>query len=341
MNLPMERGIPSRALEEAADWFASLGEAGADRRIRQRWQAWLDADPAHAQAWQAVERISGHFSPLRSQAGAARRALEVPRHGARRRTLGVLAAVLTLGAPLAALRLPWREWEYGLSTALATHRSGRGESRAVELADGGSAWIGSDSALDVDYGPALRRLRLLRGDLLVHTAADTAVPPRPFVVDTVHGRLRALGTRFAVHTEAAHTRIDVFEGAVELSPAAAPADTRVVAAGEYALLGPRAVESQGRADLARSGLARGVLVADGLRLDELLAELGRWHPLAIGCMPDVGALRVVGTYPLQEPERVLAALEASLPVRIERGRHAILIAARPAPAAVTPPRRRP
>lgn len=340
MSPPLAHGMPARVLAEAAEWFARLGELDADRATRARWQAWIDADPDHARAWQAVERISGRFVPLRPQAGPARKALEAPGRGTRRRTLGVLAAVLTLGVPLAALRLPWREWEAGLAIALATHRSRRGETRTVALDDGGSAWLGSDSALDVDYSPTLRRLYLRSGDLLVQTAADSVQPPRPFVVDTVHGRLRALGTRFAVRIEAAHTRVDVFEGAVALSPAAAAGATHVVAAGEYALLGRQAVGDVGAADVSRSALARGVLVADGLRLDALVAELGRWHPFAIGCTPEAGALRVVGTYPLQEPERVLAALEASLPLRVERGREAILLVARPA-APVTPPRRRP
>lgn len=333
--------IPPRVLEEAAEWFASFAEIQAEGPLRQRWQVWLAADPDHARAWQAVERISGRFQPLRLQPGPARDALSAPRRSSRRPVLGALAVVLTIAAPLAAVRLPWRDWRNHYALATAGHRSGRGETRRVALDDGGSAWIGSDSALDVDYSAALRRLHLLRGDLLVQTATDSALPPRPFVVDTAHGRLRALGTRFAVRVEADHTRIDVFEGAVALTPRDTTTVAAVVAAGEHAVLGAHGVEHRGTADQARSALARGVLVADGLRLDALLAELGRWHPLAFGCTADVAALRVVGSYPLQQPERVLAALEASLPVQVVRGEHAVLLAARPASVPVTPPRRRP
>jgi transmembrane sensor len=61
-----------------------------------------------------------------------------------------------------------------------------------------------------------------------------------------------------------------------------------------------------------------VLVADDLRLADLVDELARYVPGHVGCAPEVADLRVVGAFPLADPERTFRALEAALPVRVTR-----------------------
>ena len=100
-------------------------------------------------------------------------------------------------------------------------RTAKGEQRRLQLPDGTQLLLNTATALDIDYSPTLRRLHLYAGEVLITTAPDTQSPKRPFVVDTPAGRAQALGTRFTVRHEAdgsdAHaTRIEVFEGAVEL-----------------------------------------------------------------------------------------------------------------------------
>jgi transmembrane sensor len=330
-----------RALQEAAEWFACLSDPAAVGAVREadreRWRAWLRAHPDHALAWQRVELVTQRLAPLAGAGRLARQALESRRSG-RRRTLKTLALFATAGgAALALSRLPWREWEHAYAQDRAAYRTALGERRALVLADGGRAWLGSASALDAAYSQDLRRLRLYAGELLVETAPDSREPPRPFVVDTLHGRLRALGTRFAVRTESASTRVDLLEGALEIVLDGDRSSPHPVRAGEHAVFDRRRVLARGPASPGRAAWARGLLVADGMRLDELLGELGRWHALAIECDAGVAALRVVGTYPLDHPERVLAALEASLPVRVLRRGDRLRLVPR-AEAAIAPPR---
>ncbi|MCH6102090.1 FecR domain-containing protein, partial [Salmonella enterica] len=45
---------------------------------------------------------------------------------------------------------------------------------------------------------------------------------RPFLVRTRHGTVRALGTRYSVRDDDDTSRVEVFEGAVEIRPADAP-----------------------------------------------------------------------------------------------------------------------
>lgn len=341
-----------RALREAAEWFACLADAshasaaGAAEREeeRRRWQAWLAEHPANASAWRRVEAVAQRLVPVANKGPAARRALEV-RLPSRRRALKALGIfALSAGGALSLARLPWRDWEHAYSAGHAAHRSLPGQTQAFALADGGRVWIGSSSALDAEYSASFRRLRLYAGDLLVETAHDNRDPARPFVVDTPHGRMRALGTRFAVRVGADSSRIDVFEGAVQVAPAGA-APSRLDA-GRYALFDRNAILATGAAQAGREAWARGLLVADGMRLDELLAEMMRWDAQPLTCDADVADLRVVGSFRLRDPEQTLAVLQQSLPVVALREGNAIRLARRAAPpvqipGGFEPPRRAP
>ncbi|MDO5087826.1 MAG: FecR domain-containing protein [Comamonadaceae bacterium] len=195
---------PSRqAMQQAAQWFALLQSGQASAAERARWQAWLDGAPEHRAAWGFVERVSQRFQPLRHEE-ASRLAADALQTAsarlARRRTLLGVAAVAGTGGLLG-----WAVWRQqpGAQDAVlvwaADHRSATGQRRDIRLADGSQIWLASATALDEDVRADLRRLRLRSGEILVQTAADAA--GRPFVVDTAHGRMRALGTRFNVRLE--------------------------------------------------------------------------------------------------------------------------------------------
>lgn len=337
-------GIPEPVLEEAATWFVNLADASAGESEQRGWRDWLAAHPDHARAWKRIEEISARFGPLAQSGKPARSALEAPRRRSRRNVFKALGVLLAAGGcGMLAYRMPWREWRHELALQRALYRTGPGQVLALALEDGGRVWLGSRSALDIAYSASLRRLVLHRGDLLVETAPDGAAPARPFVVDTLHARLRALGTRFAVRTGSIESRVDVFEGAVELALEAAGGSAHVLHAGEHAVFDREHLKAVGPADPSRETWSRGILLADRMRLDELAAELANWHARPVICAPEVAGLQVVGAYPLKDFDRILAKLESSLPVRVLREGEIVRIVSAPASpssaAPVTPPRR--
>jgi len=319
--------IPARVLQEAAHWFASLAD-GHGEEERRRWLAWMAEHPDHARAWKRVEAVTGQLMPLSATGDAVRNAMDAPRRSDRRNVLRGLGGLVVIGgASWMASQLPWRTWREEVAQRRAEYRTERGTVLALALPDGSHIWLGSLSVLDYDYDADLRRLHLHQGDLLVETALDRRLPQRPFVVDTPHGRLRALGTRFAVRSSPDRSRVDVFEGAVELTPAESNRPIHLVHAGEHAVFHERALETVGRASPGREAWSRNILAADRLRLDELADELTRWHDIPIVCDPQVGGLELVGAYPLKDLDRILGALTTSLPVRIVRDEHRIRIVA--------------
>ncbi|MEG1455311.1 MAG: FecR domain-containing protein, partial [Comamonas sp.] len=153
-----------------------------------------------------------------------------------------------------------------------------------------------------------------RGEILVQTAKDAM--QRPFLVETSAGTVRALGTRFTVRERAASVSVEVLQGAVELTPARAAQATQRLNAGEQGRFTALQAHSTGALDDAAGAWADGMLVAARMRLDDFLAELGRYRRGRLGCDPAVAHLRVSGAYPLADTDRVLAALTSALPVQV-------------------------
>ncbi len=301
------------ALREAAAWFAVLGAPDVSPDDRLAWQRWHADCASHREAWARVEAIRGKFAGV-SQAHqpAAHEVLSgAHRLAARRRTLRTLGTLGVAGAGVlgAGCWLPWAAWS-------ASQRTAVGERREVRLADGGALWLGTATSVDVVYDTHWRRIVLHGGEIQIDTATDTVVPARDFVIDTAWGRLRALGTRFNVRQSREGIELAVFAGAVEIRPRAAGLAPVIVPAGQQVTLTRRGVSAPGVADPARQAWSRGLLVAEDLRLADLLAELSRHRRGYLGCAPAVADIRVVGTYALDDTDRVLAALTATLPIRL-------------------------
>jgi len=293
---------------EAAQWLVRLQSGEADGVALARWRA---IDPRHEAAWQraeAVLRTLGHaHGPLGAQA------LRASGSAGKRAAVRLLAALIVAGpAGWAAWRLaPWAAWT-------ATERTATGERRWLRLPDGGRLLLDTASAADIAYTAGARRVVLHAGALWAQTAPDTA--GRPFLVQTPQGTARALGTRFSVRIQGEATRVAVAEGAVELRPVhAGPlggAPVHIAAGMQAPITADTAGPARARDALA-DGWTEGVLYAERMPLGAFTAELARYRPGLLRCDPAVAALPVSGAFQLADTDAALAALAASLPVRIE------------------------
>lgn len=299
-------------LREAAEWFATLQD-GAGETERQRWRQWLAADPRHAQAWARVEALSRRFDHLapRLDRRAARSAFGQIDRSRRRhlKRLGVAAGGGLLA--FAGLREQgWQRWTADYATAV-------GKRREARLPDGSRLWLNTDSIVRLAFDGRQRQLQLLRGELRIDTVPDSGEPARPFEVALDAGWLRPVGTRFSVRREGDACRVAVLEGAVRVQPRT-QAQALLLPAGQQLRFDARGAGTAQAAPAHGDAWTRGMLVADGMRLADLAAELARHRRGHLACAPEVAALRVVGAYPLDQPEQIWQALERSLPVRVFR-----------------------
>lgn len=310
--------ISDRAvLEQAAEWYVALQDPQIDEACRERWRAWMAGGAAQRTAWESIENVSRRFGLLQCASsemrGLALRTLNSPRpaHGRRKFVGGLLAVLCATGLGMTAglrnsdERASWR----------ADYRSARGEVREFMLSDGSHLWLNTSSAIGATLDSGIRCVRLIAGEVLIQTAPDRTPVNRDFVVDTGRGRVRALGTRFIVQERSAGIFVAVFEGAVELAPA--EGGKVVLNAGEEAVFNEQGVSQRGKTDPSRKAWSRGVLVAEGRTLVDLVTEINRYRDRDIEVAPEVAMLNVVGVFPISGLAQVERLLEQALPLRAQ------------------------
>ncbi|GGC12803.1 sensor [Oxalicibacterium flavum] len=299
-----------QAVDQAVDWLVLFLSGSMDEHSRAAWQRWRDADPEHARVWHRVETMENRLRTgmAGTDASAAIAAVTAVSHG-RRRALKSLSILLGAGAAV------W--FAGGAWQGRADFRTDVGERRSFRLAEGTRLDLNTGSAVRVHYGDGERVVQLLQGEVLIATELDTAVPARPFVVETAAGRARALGTRFVVRQMDDVTRVAVLEHAVEFRPADNPALALRLEAGQVASFDRREMLKLASASAEEASWADGFLHASDMRLDAFIAELARYRPGRIVCAPECAGLRLSGMFPLGNTDLILQALTEVLPVDVQ------------------------
>ena len=303
-----EAAIPPAIARRAVAWQLALqgGEATA-----KELQAWLAEDEQHRRAWEQIEATNRRLEILAGP--GARAALLDSVSNGRRKALKTLTLMLFAGAggALAYRQAPWRE-------ALADIQTGAGERKTMRLADGARLDLNSKTAVNISERAGQLRLNLLTGEILLTTAGAAST----LAVTTKNGILRPLGTRFSVRQTGRETEVAVYAGRVALYPGdfstAPPPPASVIKTGQRAdLLAGRALNLRA-ADANDLAWLDGMLVAAAMPLGEFLTRLRPHRPGYLGFDPAVAGLPVSGAYPLQDTDRILAAIAETLPVKLQK-----------------------
>lgn len=168
------------------------------------------------------------------------------RRRARRRAAGALAA----GVLLAAVGVVWQR-PAPPPAAPAAVAAAPTPARQI-LADGSEVELNGDAAVRVEFGPAERRVVMVRGEAHFEVKSD---PARPFVVVAGEVAVRAVGTAFAVQLASAGVDVLVTEGRVAVDRAAAPAVRDTAPAAPLAFVAAGARVTVAPADLAPAAAA--------------------------------------------------------------------------------------
>ena len=301
--------VSAQVLDAAIAWQLSLDgqPAATEQEAFARWHA---ANEEHARAWRQLGMLDQRFS---AAAGPARKALMQSRESLRRRIRstgrGVLGVLLVGGFAVFSLKqsLPFDYW-------LADESTATGERRLLQLSDGTRIELNTHSAIDVRFDAHRRVIALREGEIMIRTGHPD---PRPFVVETADGRLRALGTEFLVRQEAEGTRLGVLQSAVAARPEKI-GEERVVRQGQQAFMHAAGLDEPTSLPPGSDAWTHGMLVVENMRLADLAVELGRYRPGVLRVTAEVADLRVTGSFPLDDTDLALKALLPTLPVQIEQ-----------------------
>jgi transmembrane sensor len=303
----MSHAFSDTAADQAAEWLTTLMSSDFSEADQQRWQQWRAADPDNERAWQHIEAVCARLKGL--QGGPAYQALSVqsPR---RRNSIALLLGLGVAGyaGVLGARSQAWQQLSADMRTAV-------GERREWTLEDGTRVLLNTDSAVNLRYGTHQRLLQLVTGEIRIETGHARA-DSRPFIVQTAQGRVRALGTVFSVRQFNDRTQVDVQNSAVEITPASADSTPLTLTAGQRTAFSTRDVAAPTPSSSDNLAWTLGAIVADDMRLDDFLEELGRYRRGVLRCDPALAKLRFSGVFPLKDTNAILAMLPNSLPVRI-------------------------
>lgn len=302
----MSCSLDLKTLEAAATWYVQLNDGTVSEAQHRAWQAWMHASPQHAAAWARVETLQRQWSMMPKQAalsslGAAK--------AQRRDVLKMLGMLVAVGGAswLTVEQVPYR-------AMLAEQRTGMRERRSLRLDDGSQLEMNADTALDIRFDAQQRQIQLHRGEMLVQTAK--AQDPRPFVVHTADGSVRALGTRFSVRQLPDQTRVCVLQAAVEVRPLQHLDRPVRLEAGQQASFDRDAVNAVSLLPSGSTAWVQGMLSVDDWRLGDFVEELGRYRPGVLRCDPTIQGLSISGAFRIDDTDTVLQNLSKTLPVKV-------------------------
>lgn len=294
-------------IDEAAQWMALLQSGDISLAERAAFEAWRVADPRHQQI---IEQMGGGLNLLRNPnlRGVPRHSLLHSLNAPSSRRRFISGSLSVLGVALLGGLLGRR---YGWLPEAGELATGMGERRDFTLEDGSALTLNARSRVVPLFDHTQRLLALRSGELWVDVAKD---PSRPFVVETEHGRMRALGTKFLVQQSDEFTRLVMLHSQVEVVTASGA--RQVVEAGESLLFNDLGILSLQRSNGHESAWTQGRLEVRDRPLSEVIDSLRRYRRGIVHVNPEVADLRLSGLYPLDDSDRTLQLLERSLPIRI-------------------------
>lgn len=302
-----------RIVEQAAEYFA--GRVRATTAQDAEREAWLRADPRHAQAYDEMQRLwqrTGHLGAhdnLLALKAADLAALRRSQSWFRPTRMLAMAATLVMvlgGGAYLFLQLQAPSPPVSYATVL-------GERRTETLPDGTEIVLNTASQLQVRYSRRLREVELQQGEAQFEVAHDAA---RPFVVRIGYDTVTALGTRFQVRRNAEDITVILLQGEVAVEN---PQGRWLLQPNQKAELSSGGTIAVRTVDPAQAtGWLDGWLRFRGVPLAEVVAEANRYsaRKLRLGD-PSLAGLEMSGSFHAGDNASIALGAQVILPVRVD------------------------
>nr|WP_262381989.1 FecR domain-containing protein [Pseudomonas proteolytica] len=283
-------------MDQALDWLIALQCPQPGQQAE--FQAWLDADPSHAQAFAKAQAAWGG-APVHSAAVA----LNAPRKPSAWRRIKphwkplATAAVLLLGL-FSFSNLPVR--------LQADHLTVVGERQRLQLDDGSKVLLNTNSAFSSTIDEHQRIARLYQGEAFFEVAANRGLPLQ---IDAGPVRASVSDTAFAVRYLNGEAQVQVQRGDVDLSTTFGNNRVRL-SAGESIRVGPKGFGQPAKLDATKElAWVQGRLIFENCPMSEVLAELRRYYPgWIVNTNEQLASVAVTGNYRLDQPLDVVRSL---------------------------------
>lgn len=303
--------LPAEDEDKLYRWFIHGEREQADEQSIRHFARWLAENPRRQQKADTLQAIWNspdlrHALTLTEAEAHPQKITPAARRFRHTLRYGALAASLLLAVIIA---LP------GSNTAPLRYETRIKQLAQEVMKDGSQIDLSADSKVLVSYSRAERHIDLLQGEAQFSVSKD---PDRPFVVQTQHAQLKALGTVFNVDQRRNITELTVLEGRVEVVPAQVNRKRLVIRAGEKVRIQPQGTGPVESFDLqAYQGWQEDVLQADNMPLAELIDELNRYRDIPVSLTEDIRNLPVTGTFRLSDSRKNLDVIASAYRLRLD------------------------
>lgn len=312
--------------EKALHWFVALRDEAAGGDVWFGFQSWLEASPAHALAYDAVERLwvdldAADTAPVDAPQPAPVIDFAAARDRRAQRRAPWLGAGLGVAASVTLAVGLWM-WMAPNGQTYATTDA----PMTVALEDGSHVYLNRHSRLDVRFDDDRRAVSLAEGEAAFDVVHD---PAHPFVVAAGAHQVEVLGTAFNVLNHGDDFAVAVERGVVAVTPAKAPR-VRLIAG---QALTQTAQQTPALAHVApdrASAWRQGILVYRDRPLGDVADDLSRYLDKPVVLSTSARALRFTGALRIGDEAVMLQQLQDFLPIRIDASANAVRVDAREA-----------
>lgn len=298
---------------EAAAWHMRLGEPRVSAETVEAFFEWRKV-PENAEAYRRVEQVWASTASLSSDPVMADEVDAVLTRTARRQGtprrfvlgLGVLTAMALMGS------VSWV-----LLDGRGTYATAIGEQRTVQLADGSSIQLDTDTRLRVRFSGSRRTVELERGQALFDVEPDSR---RPFVVQAGETEVTAVGTLFDVRRRGDRAQVTLVSGVVDVVRAGEGQRARLDP-GQRAMAGQGPLKVSAVDVAAATSWTEGRMVFRNTALVDAVAEVNRYltEPVILDA-PGLERESVNGTFRTGDRDAFVLAASETLGLQVSEGR---------------------
>ncbi|MCH7336699.1 FecR domain-containing protein [Acinetobacter sp. NIPH 2699] len=294
-------------LAQASAWLMRLQEKQLSPQELEQLQQWQQQSPLHQKIWQKALLLQTKFSDL--PIDIALPVVQKVEHSSTqyyKKYLWLLAFLpLCSGLYFTSQQQQW----------FADYRSGTAERKSILLPDGGTILLNASSAIDVKYTKSQRTIILRKGEIWIETQHDQL--NRPFFVTTQQGTAQALGTKYHVETMPDYSLVTVTQGRVRVSPYQSQ-QKQMIEAKQQLRFDAHHLGKIKPFEEGNIAWTKGFLMVNELALKDFVIRLQPYQKGIIRFDSKVGKIKISGSYPVDDLEKVYAMLAQTYGLNIEQ-----------------------
>lgn len=299
--------------DTALSWIARFRSGCASAKDQQEFALWLAQDSRHKQI---MDSMLDMWADLASVQQLYADIPETTNQPAANHSNWFKGAIGTAAALIFALVL----WPVSQQPIVeSVYQTALGEQQIIELEDGSTVTLNTNSRVAISFDDRHRGLRLIKGEAFFKVAKD---PERPFEVSAGSAQVTAIGTAFNIYRHDGVSNITVVEGVVKITelrntPNRAP-NTEILHANQQLEATTKGLQAAAKADISqRTAWQHGELIAQDMPLVELITQIERYHDTHILVSDtSIATLTVSGVFTLSELDPILLALQLSLGLQV-------------------------